>query len=73
MAITPRREEVTTTVVKLWCKAPVEWVGLSQVWTNAKIELNEGRNLDRTPCDDEIWYEPGDEEIAVCFVKRTVK
>lgn len=69
MAAEYSREEVTTTVVRLRIKTPAHWNDVSQVWWHARHELNEfkGRPADTTPYDDEIWYEPGDEDIAVCF------
>lgn len=72
MAAEYRREETTTTVVRLRIATPANWNDVSQVWWHARAELmrSEGLPEGTTPADDAIWYEPGDEDIAVCFEKR---
>lgn len=64
-------EEVTTTVVRYRIKTPANWNDVDQMWHHARMALNKhkGRDHIATPCDDEMWYEPGDEDLAVCFKK----
>lgn len=71
MAASYRREETTTTVVRLRIQTPAHWNDVAQVWWHARAELMRSQGLpeDTTPADDAIWYEPGDDDIAVCFEK----
>lgn len=70
-----KREEVTTTVVRLRISTPAHWTDVSKVLHWARREVMEAAGLpaDGIPADDAIWYEPGDEDIAICFEKRTVE
>lgn len=79
MAASYRREETTTTVVRLIADAPLDGTAdIHQILIHARLELNEHLGNGRTDGDpgySRIWLEPvgseGDSDagVAVCFEK----
>ena len=61
-----RREEQTTTVVRHTMPTPVNWVEVQKLLRVVIQDMGYG-TLREEPADDQIWYEVGDDEIAICY------
>lgn len=60
-----QREEVTVTTVRHTVSTPVNWVEVQKL---LRVVLQDmGYGGDTEPADDLIWYEVGDDELAICY------
>lgn len=64
------RQERTRTVVRHVIELPVNWVEMQKLLRVVISDMGHGPRAEGDagePADDKIWYEVGDNDIALCY------